>query len=155
MRRFSLLVAAAGAAAVFSSPLFADGGHVHTAAPIGEPGLASAKARTVEVEVGDDMRFRPAAIRVKRGETIRFVVRNRGRLPHEMVFGRIADLKAHAALMQKFPNMQHDEPNMVSVAPGQTGELRWHFSHAGTVEFACLQPGHFEAGMRGRVMTSH
>ena len=97
------------------------------------------------------MRYEPAQITVKRGETIKFVARNSGKLKHEMILGPIKELKAHAELMKKFPDMEHDEPNQLVVDPGKTGELVWQFTKAGTVEFACLQPGHFEAGMRGKV----
>ena len=108
-------------------------------------------SRTIDVEMSDTMRFSPADIKVKRGETIKFVLKNSGKLKHEMVLGSIKELKEHAALMQKFPEMEHADPNMVSVDPGNTGELVWQFTKAGTFDFACLQPGHFEAGMVGKV----
>jgi uncharacterized cupredoxin-like copper-binding protein len=108
-------------------------------------------SRTIDVEMSDAMRFSPADIKVKRGETIKFVLKNKGKVKHEMVLGSIDELKEHAALMQKFPEMEHADPNMVSVDPGQTGELVWQFTKAGTFDFACLQPGHFEAGMVGKV----
>jgi uncharacterized cupredoxin-like copper-binding protein len=100
------------------------------------------------------MRFKPASIKVKRGETIRFIVRNAGKLKHEMVLGTIKELKEHAELMRKFPAMEHADPNQVSVDPGMTGELIWQFTKAGTFDFACLVPGHFEAGMVGKVRVS-
>ena len=99
----------------------------------------------------DAMRFVPAHAEVKRGETIRFVVRNSGKIRHEMVLGTARELAAHAALMRKFPGMEHADPNQATVEPGATGELVWRFTRAGTVQFACLQPGHFEAGMKGHV----
>jgi len=130
----------------------ADAGHEHgNPAPIGVPAPPEAKARTVTVVMDDTMRFTPAIIDVRQGETIRFVVQNRGQLRHEMVLGRMADLKAHAELMQRFPNMVHDEPNMVTVEPGASAELRWTFTRSGTVDFACLVPGHYESGMRGEL----
>jgi uncharacterized cupredoxin-like copper-binding protein len=92
-----------------------------------------------------------AIITVKRGETIKFVVKNTGKMKHEMVLGTLKELKEHAALMQKFPEMEHADPNQISVDPGKTGELIWQFTKAGTFDFACLQPGHFEAGMVGKV----
>jgi uncharacterized cupredoxin-like copper-binding protein len=88
---------------------------------------------------------------VKRGETIRFVARNTGKEKHEMVLGTIEELKKHAELMRKFPEMEHADPNQVTVDPGKTGELVWQFTKAGTFDFACLVPGHFEAGMFGKV----
>lgn len=101
--------------------------------------------------MSDSMRFQPAQIVVARGETLRFIVKNSGKLKHELVLGQVRDLQEHAKLMQKFPGMEHADDNMVSVAPGQQGSLLWQFSRAGTVHFACLQPGHYEAGMKGLV----
>jgi len=126
-----------------------EGGH---AAALGQPGDAAQVTRTVRVSMSDAMRFAPARIEVRQGETIRFRVENRGRLRHEMVLGTLAELKAHAELMARFPHMEHDDPNAVTVEPGQTGELIWQFTHPGTFHFACLVPGHFEAGMRGAII---
>ena len=109
-------------------------------------------SRTVDIEMDDAMRFMPATINIKRGETIRFRVKNSGHVRHEIVLGTMKELKEHAALMQKFPEMEHADPNQASVEPGKTGELIWQFTRAGAFDFACLQPGHFEAGMRGRLI---
>ena len=84
----------------------------------------------------------------------RFVLKNEGKLKHEMVLGTIAELKEHAALMVKFPQMEHADPNQASVEPGKTGELIWQFTKAGTFDFACLQAGHYEAGMKGQVVVA-
>ena len=121
---------------------------------LGQPGDRKNVDRTIEIAMNDLMRFSPASVSVRRNETIRFVLKNEGRLNHEMVLGSIGELKKHAASMRKFPEMEHAEPNQASVAAGQTGELVWRFTRAGKVDFACLQPGHFEAGMKGRVMVS-
>lgn len=126
----------------------ADGGHAHAA---GKPGDPKKVSRTIQVIMSDDMTFTPAQINVKRGETIKFVLRNAGRIKHEMVIGSMAELKQHAELMRKFPGMEHDEPNQVALDSGESGELVWQFTKAGKVDFACLQPGHFEAGMLGKV----
>ena len=128
------------------------GGHAST---LGKPGDPKDVSRTIVVGMDDTMRFSPARIAVKRGETIRFVVRNDGKIKHEMVLGTIKELKAHAALMRKFPEMEHADPNQVSVDPGKTGEMIWQFSRAGNVDFACLQPGHYEAGMAGKVVVDN
>ena len=120
-------------------------------AAIGKPGDPARASRAVTVDMNDAMRFTPSAIAVRRGETIRFLVKNSGQLKHELVLGTVAQLKEHAALMRRFPAMEHADPNQVAVAPGKTGELVWQFTKAGKVDFACLQPGHFEAGMKGRV----
>jgi uncharacterized cupredoxin-like copper-binding protein len=104
--------------------------------------------------MNDSMRFVPDAITVKAGETIRFFIRNNGKLPHELVIGSIAELKEHAEMMRKMPGMEHDEPNMITLKPGQRGGLVWKFDQPGSVDFACLVPGHMEAGMVGKVLVS-
>ena len=108
--------------------------------------------RTVKVEMSDQMRFSPAEITVRRGETVRFVPVNRGQVMHEMVLGTLDDLKKHAELMKKFPEMEHDQPHMAHVAPGKTGEMGWQFTKAGEFYYGCLLSGHFEAGMVGKVI---
>ena len=118
---------------------------------IGEAGVAANVTRTVEVDMSDAMRFTPAAIQAKQGETIRFVVKNSGQFRHEFVLGTEKDLKAHYEVMKKTPHMEHAEDNMLTVAPGQSAEVLWRFTQAGTVDFACLHPGHYDAGMKGRV----
>lgn len=117
----------------------------------GMAGDARAAKRTIEVAMTDDMRFSPDTIEVRQGETIRFVIRNNGKMMHEMVIGTKQELDAHAALMQKFPNMEHDEPYMAHVAPGKKGELVWNFNRAGEFDYACLIPGHYQAGMVGKL----
>lgn len=125
------------------------GGHGETA--IGRPGVAARVTRTITVDMTDDMRFHSSNIAVKRGETIRFVAKNSGMLKHEMVLGTPKDLKDHNEMMKKNPEMEHADANMVTVAPGKSGEIIWRFTRAGKVNFACLQPGHFDAGMKGLV----
>jgi uncharacterized cupredoxin-like copper-binding protein len=120
--------------------------------PFGRPGDQKAVNRIVTIRMSDTMRFSPDRLTVKRGETIRFVVKNDGKLLHEMVLGHDEGLKEHAALMRKFPEMEHDEPHMVHVGPGKTGELIWTFDKSGEIVFACLIPGHFEAGVTGKVI---
>lgn len=130
------------------------GGHSmggHSMSNVGKPGDPAKVSRTVEVVMDDAMQFTPAQIDVKAGETIRFFVKNSGKIPHEMVIGSLADLKAHAEEMKKMPGMQHAEPNMITLNGGQRGGLVWTFDQAGTVDFACLIPGHMEAGMVGKV----
>ncbi|MCF8208566.1 MAG: cupredoxin family protein [Rhodoferax sp.] len=127
------------------------GGHGHGADTIGEAGKAEEVTRTVEVEMRDSMRFIPARFAVKQGETIRFVVKNSGKLKHEFVLGSKPDLDAHYEAMKKFPEMEHDDDNMLSLAPGKTGEMVWKFSTAGAVHVACLHPGHYDPGMKGEI----
>ena len=108
--------------------------------------------RTIRVGMGDEMRFTPAAVAIKQGETVRFVVQNKGKVLHEMVLGTMDELKEHAELMRKFPGMEHDEPHMTHVNPGKSGEIGWRFTKTGTYYFGCLIRGHFEAGMIGKVV---
>lgn len=128
----------------------ASGGHGH-ASMMGEPGDPAKVSRTVMVDMADNMRFTPANIEVKVGETIRFFVKNSGQTTHEMVLGNLADLKAHAEMMRNMPNMAHNEPNMTKLNPGQRGGMVWHFTQPGVVDFACTVPGHLEAGMKGTI----
>jgi len=100
------------------------------------------------------MRFTPERIDVRLGETVRFIVRNRGKVMHEFVIGTKKENEAHAALMLKFPGMEHDEPYMAHVAPGRQGQIVWTFNRPGEFEFACLIAGHYQAGMRGRIVVS-
>ncbi|MEK7206610.1 MAG: cupredoxin family protein [Pseudomonadota bacterium] len=118
---------------------------------VGKPGDPAKVTRTIEVTMGDDMRFTPSLIKAKAGETVRFFVRNTGKIPHEMVIGSMVELKEHAAMMRKMPKMKHAEPNMVSLSSGQRGGIVWQFDKAGMVDFACLAPGHLEAGMMGKI----
>lgn len=121
------------------------------ASVLGQPGNPAKVTRTVDIVMSDAMRYTSASIKVKRGETIRFRVKNTGRIKHEMVLGSLAELKEHAKTMTRFPEMEHDDPNAISVEPGKTGELVWRFTRAGKFDFACLVPGHFEAGMQGKI----
>jgi uncharacterized cupredoxin-like copper-binding protein len=160
--RTPLLIATLlGSLSLLALPAFAHGNEAHQStskkrpAPeqksFGIEGDPARVSRSIEVKMNDQMRFEPSVITVKQGETIRFVHRNLGRVLHEMVIGTRADLEEHAALMRKFPEMEHDEPYMAHVGPGKRGQIVWQFNRAGDFEFACLIPGHFEAGMRGTI----
>jgi uncharacterized cupredoxin-like copper-binding protein len=138
--------------------------------PFGRAGDPRRVNRTIRVGMTDAMHFAVAPTQratdvraanpphamsgdmaVKRGETVRFIVRNDGKLMHEMVIGTMKDLKDHAELMRKFPEMEHDEPYMAHVAPGKQGEIVWQFTRAGEFHYACLVPGHMEAGMISKI----
>ena len=120
----------------------------------GIAGDADKVTRTIRIQMTDDMRFTPDAIAVKLGETIRFEVVNAGKVMHEMVIGTQKELDAHAAMMLKHPNMEHDEPYMAHVSPGSSERLVWQFNRVGAFHFACLIPGHYQAGMTGRITVS-
>lgn len=117
----------------------------------GREGDLKRATRTVSVDMSDKMRFSPASLTIKRGDTVRFEVRNSGKIMHEMVLGTMKELKEHAELMKKHPGMEHEEPYMAHVAPGKTERIVWQFTKAGEFHFGCLIPGHFEAGMVGRI----
>jgi uncharacterized cupredoxin-like copper-binding protein len=117
----------------------------------GREGNPKNVTRVVKLGMSDALRFTPAEITVKRGETIKFIVHNDGKQLHEMVLGTPEELKQHAEMMKKFPDMQHTDPSMAHVKPGAHGEIVWQFTKAGEYQFACLLPGHYEAGMVGKV----
>jgi uncharacterized cupredoxin-like copper-binding protein len=118
---------------------------------LGRPGDTMKVTRTIDVDMSDRMRFAPAKIIVKQGETIRLRVTNSGTAMHELVLGTAADLKQHAQHMRKHPGMEHEAPSMAHVAPGRTQNIVWQFTRPGEFQYGCLIPGHFEAGMIGTV----
>ncbi|MBU1357577.1 MAG: cupredoxin family protein [Gammaproteobacteria bacterium] len=145
-----LAVAAASASASGTHA----GGHDASDA-IGKPGVATKSTRTINVNMADSMRFTPADISVKQGETVRFVIKNSGQIKHELVLGTEKELKEHYEVMKKNPEMEHADANMLTLPPGKSGEIVWQFTKAGKVDFACLQPGHYDAGMKGAVNVSN
>lgn len=122
--------------------------------PWGIAGVADNVQRTVEVRMLDKMRFEPSTLQVALGETVRFKVENTGSLLHEFVLGTEKTNDEHAALMVRFPGMEHDEPYMAHVDPGKTGEIIWTFNRPGQFHFACLIAGHYQAGMTGSIVVS-
>ena len=141
------------AAALLTTTAMASGKHAggHDDEAIGKPGVAAKVARTIKVDMSDSMRFSPSNIAIRQGETVRFVVTNSGKLAHEMVLGKEKELKEHYEIMKKNPEMEHADANSVTVQPEKTGEIVWQFTKAGKVNFACLHPGHYDAGMKGLV----
>jgi uncharacterized cupredoxin-like copper-binding protein len=119
--------------------------------PWGIAADAKAAKRTITFTMSDAMRFTPDRIEVRQGETVKLAIRNEGKLLHEFVLGTRQALDEHAALMVKFPTMEHSEPYMAHVPPGKTGEIVWTFNRAGDFDFACLIAGHYQAGMVGKV----
>ena len=119
----------------------------------GRAGDSKKATRMVRIGMADTMRFSPAELNIRRGETVRFLVRNTGKLEHEMVIGTLKELKEHAEAMRKHPGMEmeHDEPFAAHVPPGKSRILVWQFTKPGEFHFGCLEPGHFEAGMVGKV----
>jgi len=156
--RRTLLIAAA-LSTTSTSVVFAHGdAHAKKAGPVkkeqkpwGIAGDEKAVKRTITFSMTDKMRFTPDKLEVKQGETVKLVVKNDGEIMHEFVLGTKKELDEHAALMVKFPNMEHEEPYMVHVGPGKTGQIVWNFNKAGSFDFACLIAGHYPAGMVGKV----
>jgi uncharacterized cupredoxin-like copper-binding protein len=138
--------------ALFSSTLMASGTHSNShevsSHGVGVPGKG-APDRSVSVSMQDTMKFAfsPELGELKNGETIEFKVRNDGQIQHEFSIGNAEEQVKHASMMQKMPNMKHNDPNTVSLAPGESAKLSWKFMGKDTVVFACNIPGHFEAGM--------
>ena len=97
------------------------------------------------------MRFQPSHIEVREGDTVRLRADNQGQVMHEIVLGTQADLSAHAEMMRQHAGMAHDAPSMAHVRPGQQGDIVWRFNRPGSFDFACLIPGHSEAGMHGTI----
>ncbi|MEN9559825.1 MAG: hypothetical protein RLZZ502_1036 [Pseudomonadota bacterium] len=117
----------------------------------GMAGEAKKVQHTISINMSDAMRFSPDRLQVKQGDTVRLKITNTGKIMHELVLGTKAVLDAHAEMMLQHPGMEHDEPYMAHVTPGQTGEIIWHFNRAGEFDFACLIAGHYQAGMRGKI----
>lgn len=160
MKRHILFASALLFAAAIGPTYAGEGppGHTHghdAGFSAGAPGNPKNPARVIPITMreGDGkMLFFPNKVEVKKGEQVRFVIRNNGALKHEFTLASIEDNNKHAELMNKYPEMEHDDPNAKSVEPGKTAEIIWQFSKAGTFEFACLIPGHREAGMHGAVV---
>lgn len=142
-------VLAIGLALLAGAGLAHEGEHAKTA--FGEPGDAGKVQRTITVTMSDAMRFAPAQFAVAAGQTVRLHVVNDGKLPHEFILGTRAAIDAHAAMMKMHPGMTHADASSVTVQAGKSADLVWKFSVPGQFLYACLVPGHFEAGMHGQV----
>ena len=115
--------------------------------------LDAAAERAIAVTMDDTMRYDPPEVTVKKGEKVRFVATNRGKLVHEMVIGTRKQLEDHAKHMREHPGMEHhDHDGVLRLDPGKSGEMAYTFRSAGTFYYGCLEPGHFEAGMIGKVI---
>lgn len=134
------------------------GGHQEEMA-IGKPGADAKIKRTVNIAMSekDDGRmvFEPAVLKVKAGETIRLKFTNKGETDHEFVMDTTEAVLEHKAVMEKFPEMEHADANSIRLAPGAKGEIIWTFANSGDFTFACLIPGHYEAGMKGDITVAH
>ncbi|KEQ02663.1 cupredoxin domain-containing protein [Pseudorhizobium pelagicum] len=143
--------------ATLATPALAAGSHAggHGEMAVGEPGEKSKVTQTIRVSMKETedgrMIFTPASFKVRKDQTIRFAVKNEGEIDHEFVLDQEDKVMEHKALMEKFPEMEHDDPNAIRLAPGESGEIVWKFTKNGVFKVACLVPGHYDAGMHGDV----
>ena len=158
MNGFKAILLAATLATSGVALAHGDATHAKKAAPVkkeqkewGIAGNAKAGMRSITITMTDTMRFTPDRIDVRQGETVKIVLKNSGKMLHEFVLGTKKELDEHAALMLKFPTMEHDEPYMAHVPVGKTSQIIWTFNRAGDFDFACLIAGHYQAGMVGKV----
>jgi len=117
----------------------------------GSPGKLSDLNRVIKIRAMDNMRYDQNSINVRAGETIRFIVTNTGKLRHEFSIGDSEEQLKHAKMMKAMPTMMHKDPNAISLAAGETGEIIWKFSQSSDIEIACHVAGHYEAGMKADV----
>ena len=147
---------AALAALTLSTAALADAGHSHgDDRAYGEPGDPKKPARTIQITMRESdgkMVFIPNKIDIRKGEQVKFAIRNNGELDHEIVLATLDENLKHAVEMAKNPDMEHDDPNAKRLAPKKTGEIVWKFTKAGEFDFSCLIPGHREAGMFGKIV---
>lgn len=144
---------AAAVAVCLAGSASAHVGHEET--EFGKPGDPKKPARIVQVvmrEADGKMLYLPDRITVRKGEQVRFQLRNNGEIDHEFVIGTVEENRRHMKAMEAHPDMEHDDPNAKRLKPRATGEIVWQFTKAGTFEFACLIPGHYQAGMVGTIV---
>lgn len=145
----------------------------HHSAAVGSVGKASAVSRTIAVVMMDNY-YEPEKIDIKAGETVRFKVANKGTLVHEFNIGTAAMHEGHQQEMMMMiqhgiiqggklnremmkmdmgngQTMEHNDPNSVLLAPGETAEIIWTFPSDAELEFACNVPGHYQSGMVGDI----
>jgi uncharacterized cupredoxin-like copper-binding protein len=154
----SRFLIAACAMSLGSAVAFAHEGEGHDPNSLsGHPGVSKSVTRTINVEM-KEYGFNQSELTFKEGETVKFVVKNTGRLKHEFTVGTAEEQEEHRAEMKEMSDMKHDEAthgempsNSVHVAPGETRELIWTFSHSGKLLFACNYPGHADLGMEGKI----
>ncbi len=144
--------------ATLATPVLASGNHAGghgEAMAVGEPGDKSKVTQTIRVTMKETpdgkMVFTPSTFNIRKGQTVRFAIQNAGELDHEFVLDQHDKIMEHKAVMEKFPEMEHDDPNAIRLAAGKSGEIIWKFNNGGVFKIACLVPGHYDAGMHGDV----
>ena len=150
MKTTTTIAIALVALATAAAPARSHEHHAHETYSAGEPGDAAKPSRTIEIEMSE-MTYEPIRIEVKRGEQIRFVLRNAGTEDHEFLLATTRENLRHAEVMKMHPHIEHDDPNGVRLGPKKSAEIVWKFTKAGTFEYSCLIPDHREYGMVGHV----
>ncbi len=127
----------------------------------GGPGKESEINRTIEIIASDEMKFSVSTLEVKDGETIKFILINKGDTTHDFTIGTPEVQKAHQKEMSKMMEamdspeghkMAHNDPNALFLNPGEKKELIWKFKQTAKLEFGCNVPGHYQAGMKGPII---
>ena len=136
---------------------------------IGTKGKASDVNKVIIVNMYDNY-YEPSKIEIKKGETVKFVVKNKGELVHEfniatktmhlkhqpemmmlveneIILSDKIDKKKMMEMAKKNPSMLHSHSNSVLLSPGDSADLIWKFTNSVKIEAACNVPGHYEAGM--------
>lgn len=148
---YSVLFSACLSTSLALSAGLHEGGHDKTTS-LGKIGNANNISKTVEINMTDNMRYSLDNLEIKQGETVRFIVKNTGVIRHEFVLGNATEIAEHYEIMKKAPTMKHDDDQSLSLAPNTSGEIIWEFTEAGSVQFACLEIGHYDAGMKGTIV---
>lgn len=161
MKRHSLALTTL-ASLVLAGAALASGDHgAQDDTPYGRPGDPKKATRTVTIEA-TEIAFNTQALTFKTGETVKFVLVNKGEQNHELTIGDAAMQHEHREMMAAMPGMSHAEMdksmpghamhgNSVDTKPGETRTIVWQFTKPGTFEFACNYPGHAEVGMEGKI----
>ena len=150
-RKFALAV---GIVSLTASTAYGHGDE-HEETAFGKPGESKNPSRVIQivmVEKDGKMLFVPDSVRVRKGEQIRFQLRNNAGQDHEFVIGTLEANLKHMKAMEKNPDMEHDDPNAIRLKPKATGEILWQFTKSGTFDFSCLIPGHRQSGMFGKIV---
>lgn len=133
-----------------------EGGHDEYA--IGMKGQKAKAKRSVTISMRETdegkMVFEPKILRFRKGETVALNFINKGETDHEFVMDTQENVLKHKIVMEKNPDMEHADDNSLRLAPGKKGQIVWMFSKDGEYSFACLIPGHYEAGMHGNMSVS-
>ena len=136
---------------------------------IGKIGKLSEVNKTIEIKMYDNY-FEPKEIKIKKNETVRFLITNYGELVHEfniatremhlnhqdemmkmmeygILLGDKIDKQKMKELSKKDHSLAHSHKNSLLLEPNQSGELIWKFSKDIVLEAACNVPGHYDSGM--------